>query len=93
MHLISVQTENSSSEVGDYSTFIRQEFGDRSYARNAGIIYGLIFGIVWPYVLWILLQLIGYILIVLTFGHARGKYFPQKNCIFTAELSSACIHT
>jgi len=69
--LFKVQTENSSSEVGDYSSFIRQEFGDRSYARNAGIIYGLIFGIVWPYALWILLKLIGFILIVLTFGHSR----------------------
>ena len=63
-----VQTENS--EVLD-SDFNWEDFRDRSNAKQAGVIIGLIFGLIWPYIAWILLKLTGYAVIGMTFGHGH----------------------
>ena len=63
-----MQTDNS----GDLdSDFIWEDFRDRSNAKQAGVIIGLIFGLIWPYIAWILLKLAGYAVIAMTFGHGH----------------------
>ena len=63
-----VQTENSGNLDSDFNW---EDFRDRSNAKQAGVIIGLIFGLIWPYIAWILLKLTGYAVIGMTFGHGH----------------------
>ena len=42
------------------SDFNWEDFRDRSNAKQAGVIIGLVLGWTWPYIAWILLKLAGY---------------------------------
>ena len=63
-----VQTENSGDLDSDFNW---EDFRDRSNAKQAGVIIGLIFGLIWPYIAWIFLKLAGYAVIGMTFGHGH----------------------
>ena len=63
-----MQTENSRDLDSDFNW---EDFRDRSNAKQAGVIIGLIFGLIWPYIAWILLKLAGYAVICMTFGHGH----------------------